>query len=98
MIAGFIFLRLRGILGKRTGYEGKAPGQFKEILKNVNVQKPKKVNQTFDDEAKKDLAAAKDLVDRNRKNYEASIAPGGLFFEGNEKRGRSPFKVFYYYL
>ena len=28
MIAGFIFLRLRGILGKRTGFEGKAPGQF----------------------------------------------------------------------
>ena len=26
MIAGFIFLRLRGILGKRTGFEGKAPG------------------------------------------------------------------------
>ena len=25
MIAGFIFFRLRGILGKRTGFEGKAP-------------------------------------------------------------------------
>ena len=24
MIAGFIFLRLRGILGKRTGFEGKS--------------------------------------------------------------------------
>ena len=23
MIAGFIFLRLRGILGKKTGFEGK---------------------------------------------------------------------------
>ena len=55
MIAGFIFLRLRGILGKRTGYEGKASGQFKEILKNVNVQQPKKANQTFDDEAKKEF-------------------------------------------
>ena len=33
MIAGFIFLRLRGILGKRTGFEGKAPPQFEEILK-----------------------------------------------------------------
>ena len=31
MIAGFIFLRLRGILGKRTGLR-KAP-QFEEILK-----------------------------------------------------------------
>ena len=35
MIAGFIFLRLRGILGKRTGFEGKASPQFEEILKNV---------------------------------------------------------------
>ena len=37
MIAGFIFLRLRGILGKRTGFEGKAPPQFKEVLKNVKI-------------------------------------------------------------
>ena len=35
MIAGFIFLRLRGILGKRTGFDGKAPPQFKEVLKNI---------------------------------------------------------------
>ena len=32
MIAGFIFLRLRGILGKRTGFEGKANPQIKEVL------------------------------------------------------------------
>ena len=38
MIAGFIFLRLRGILGKRTGFEGKASPQFEEILKNINPQ------------------------------------------------------------
>ena len=36
MIAGFIFLRLRGILGKRSGFEGKVTPQFEEILKNVN--------------------------------------------------------------
>tara|TARA_B100001094_G_C17731151_1_gene576646 strand:+ start:50 stop:256 length:207 start_codon:yes stop_codon:yes gene_type:complete len=41
MIAGFIFLRLRGILGKRTGFEGKAP-QFEKILKN-NVPENKTV-------------------------------------------------------
>ena len=35
MIAGFIFLRLRGILGKRTGFEGKAPGQFKEVIEKM---------------------------------------------------------------
>ena len=36
MIAGFIFLRLRGILGKRTGFEGKLREEFKEeFTKNV---------------------------------------------------------------
>ena len=38
MIAGFIFLRLRGILGKRTGFEGKTPPQLDKILKD---EKPK---------------------------------------------------------
>ena len=42
MIAGFIFLRLRGILGKRTGLGGKAPSQLKEVLKTVNQEQPKK--------------------------------------------------------
>ena len=51
MIAGFIFLRLRGILGKRTGFEGKAPPQFKEVLKNVNTEISKKINDNFDNEA-----------------------------------------------
>ena len=51
MIAGFIFLRLRGILGKRTGFEGKHPTQFKEVLKKANTERPKEVNNNFDDEA-----------------------------------------------
>ena len=56
MIAGFIFLRLRGILGKRTGFEGKAPPQFKEALEKINnIKQEKKVNENFDDEAKKDF-------------------------------------------
>ena len=37
MIAGFIFLRLRGILGKRTGFEGKPASQLKEVIKKINV-------------------------------------------------------------
>ena len=48
MIAGFIFLRLRGILGKRTGFEGKTPAQLKEVLKNVKLEQPRKSNDTFD--------------------------------------------------
>tara|TARA_Y100001970_G_scaffold158273_1_gene193583 strand:- start:1046 stop:1645 length:600 start_codon:yes stop_codon:yes gene_type:complete len=56
MIAGFIFLRLRGILGKRTGFEGKNNPQFKEVLKNINnIDKAKKVNNNFDDKAQKDF-------------------------------------------
>ena len=37
MIAGFIFLRLRGILGKRTGFEGKINPQFENILKKTQA-------------------------------------------------------------
>ena len=55
MIAGFIFLRLRGILGKRTGFEGKPPPQFQEILKNVDIKTKKDQNQTFDENAQKDF-------------------------------------------
>ena len=55
MIAGFIFLRLRGILGKRTGFEGKSPPQFKEVIKNINVEQPLKNKDKFDDEAQKEF-------------------------------------------
>ena len=55
MIAGFIFLRLRGILGKRTGFEGKSPAQFKEVLKNIKVDQATKPNEKFDDEAQKEF-------------------------------------------
>ena len=39
MIAGFIFLRLRGILGKRTGFEGKVPSQFEKVLSATQAEK-----------------------------------------------------------
>ena len=55
MIAGFIFLRLRGILGKRTGFEGKAPEQFKEVLKNIKIEPQKKSNNIFDEQAQKEF-------------------------------------------
>ncbi len=55
MIAGFIFLRLRGILGKRTGFEGKPPSQFQEVLKNVNLDQGIKKSENFDEEAKKEF-------------------------------------------
>jgi len=55
MIAGFIFLRLRGILGKRTGFEGKASPQFKEQIKNIKVNEKIVINENFDDEAQKEF-------------------------------------------
>ena len=55
MIAGFIFLRLRGILGKRTGFEGKNPAQFEEILKKVNIENEKPQNNNFDEIAQKNF-------------------------------------------
>ena len=55
MIAGFIFLRLRGILGKRTGFEGKGPSQFKEVLKNINVEQPRKSKDVFDTAAQEEF-------------------------------------------
>jgi predicted lipid-binding transport protein (Tim44 family) len=56
MIAGFIFLRLRGILGKRTGFEGKAAPQFEEISKNINTETDiNKKSETFDERAQKEF-------------------------------------------
>ena len=55
MIAGFIFLRLRGILGKRTGFEGKAPSQFDKILKEAAAKKAPINNETFDENAQKEF-------------------------------------------
>ena len=55
MIAGFIFLRLRGILGRRSGFEGKSPPQFKEVLKNIKAEQVAKPKENFDDEAQKEF-------------------------------------------
>ena len=55
MIAGFIFLRLRGILGKRTGFEGKAPKQFDRILKEAVIKQTPKIKETFDENDQKEF-------------------------------------------
>ena len=54
MIAGFIFLRLRGILGKKTGFEGKIPAQFEKELQKFNI-KQKPINENFDENEQKDF-------------------------------------------
>ena len=55
MIAGFIFLRLRGILGKRTGFEGKTTPQFDKILKDVAIKQASSKKEIFDDIAQKEF-------------------------------------------
>ena len=55
MIAGFIFLRLRGILGKRTGFEGKSSQQFQEILKEVHPESKFKKKENFDEKAQSEF-------------------------------------------
>ena len=55
MIAGFIFLRLRGILGKRSGFEGKAPAQFDKLLKEVKAKQAPKPKSTFDTNDQKEF-------------------------------------------
>ena len=54
MIAGFIFLRLRGILGKKTGFEGKMPTQFGKEFKKFGI-KEKVKNEIFDQDAQNDF-------------------------------------------
>ena len=55
MIAGFIFLRLRGILGKRSGFEGKPPAQFQEILKNIDPNIKTQHQENFDKDAQQEF-------------------------------------------
>ena len=55
MIAGFIFLRLRGILGKKTGFEGKLSPQFESIIKSPQMKKTPNKKAVFDDEAKQEF-------------------------------------------
>ena len=55
MIAGFIFLRLRGILGKRTGFEGKIKPQFENILKKAQADNKVKIKENFDENAQKEF-------------------------------------------
>jgi predicted lipid-binding transport protein (Tim44 family) len=61
MIAGFIFLRLRGILGKKTGYEGKISTQFeKEFQKFKSKEKSK--SEIFDEAAQKNFLKGAEIA------------------------------------
>jgi len=62
MIAGFIFLRLRGILGKRTGFEGKSTSQFENVINNVQVKNTNIENGEFDKNAQKDFLRGAEIA------------------------------------
>ena len=57
MIAGFIFLRLRGILGKKTGFEDEIKSNFhQETVDSNDASLEKNLNfETFDEKAKKEF-------------------------------------------
>ena len=61
MIAGFIFLRLRGILGKKTGFEGKISTEFEKEFQKIKVS-PKLINENFDEERQKEFLSGAEIA------------------------------------
>ena len=55
MIAGFIFLRLRGILGKKTGHEENMRAAFPHDFTTKSQQNQKIDENSFDEKAKADF-------------------------------------------
>ena len=55
MIAGFIFLRLRGILGKRTGYEENVDSSFSHEFSAEKKLEQKLEQSVFDETAKENF-------------------------------------------
>jgi len=55
MIAGFIFLRLRGILGKKTGHEENMRAAFQEDFSSKKEKSEKIDENNFDEKAKGDF-------------------------------------------
>jgi len=61
MIAGFIFLRLRGILGKKTGFEEDINSSFPHEAPTVKSKEHLNIN-TFDDNAKKEFLKGAEIA------------------------------------
>ena len=80
MIAGFIFLRLRGILGKKTGNEENLDSSFSHDLPTKETLKNKLNLSNFDQEAKENFLKGAKIA------YETIII---AFASGNLKNIRS---------
>ena len=74
MIAGFIFLRLRGILGKKSGYEDEMASSFPHDFSKEPLQKNPK-NMEFDDEAKNNFIKGAKIA---YENIVVSFSSGNL--------------------
>ena len=61
MIAGFIFLRLRGILGKKTGFDGKIQTEHEKKFQKIDIS-PKIINNNFDEEAQKEFLKGAEIA------------------------------------
>ena len=61
MIAGFIFLRLRGILGKKSGFEGKISAQVEKELQKIKMS-PKPINENFDEQTQNDFLKGAEIA------------------------------------
>ena len=61
MIAGFIFLRLRGILGKKTGFEGKIPTQIEKEFQKIKVSS-KPISENFDEQTQKEFLKGAEIA------------------------------------
>ena len=61
MIAGFIFLRLRGILGRKTGFDGKISTQFEKEIQKTNISL-KPINESFDEEKQKEFLKGAEIA------------------------------------
>ena len=80
MIAGFIFLRLRGILGKKTGHEENLDSSFSHDLPTKEILKNKLNPSNFDQESKENFLKGAKIA------YETIII---AFASGNLKNIRS---------
>ena len=80
MIAGFIFLRLRGILGRRTGHEENLDAKFSSNFQAEKILKEKLNKFNFDEEAKNDFLKGAQIA------YERIITD---FASGNLKNIKS---------
>ena len=92
MIAGFIFLRLRGILGRKTGHEENLDSKFSTNFQTEKILKEELNKFNFDEEAKNDfLKGAKiayeriiiDFASGNLKNIK-SLLSKKVFDQFNE--------------